>query len=144
MWPPLPSLLLGAIAAFTIAAREAPDERRLVLACLGAITAFAVFGKVLSPQYLVWTIPLGALAFAWRLHALAAVVAAATVLTLVEFPSRYFDLVARDPFPIGVVAVRDALLLAAVALSLRALRPEAATARSTPPARPRAPSPAPR
>ena len=66
----------------------------MVLASLAAVTAFAVLGKVLSPQFVIWILPLGALAFAWRMHALAAAVAAAAVLTQLEFPSRYFDLVA--------------------------------------------------
>ena len=35
---------------------------------------------------------------------LAATLAAATVLTQVEFPSRYFDLVEREPFPVALVA----------------------------------------
>jgi hypothetical protein len=76
---------------------------------------------VLSPQYLLWLVPLGALAFAWRLHALAAAVALAAVLTQVEFPSRYFELVDGDPFPVAVVTLRDAVLLAVVVLALRAL-----------------------
>ena len=47
------------------------DPRAVVLASLGAVAAFACLGRVLSPQFLVWTVPLGALAFAWRMHALA-------------------------------------------------------------------------
>jgi hypothetical protein len=77
---------------------------------------------VLSPQYMLWLVPLGALAFAWRLHALAAAVAAAAVLTQVEFPARYFDLVDREPFPVAVVALRNLVLLAVLVLALRALR----------------------
>lgn len=39
--------------------RRGPDDaRRLALAFTAAVVAFAVFGKVLSPQYLVWLIPL--------------------------------------------------------------------------------------
>ena len=57
---------------------------------------------------MIWVLPLGALALAWRLHALAAAVAAAAILTLVEFPARYFDLVTREPFALALVAVRDA------------------------------------
>jgi hypothetical protein len=103
-------------------AARRPGPRELVLASLAAAAAFAVLGKVLSPQYLVWALPLGALALAWGRVALAGTIAAATVLTLVEFPSRYFDLVAREPFPVAVVALRDLLLLVAVGLAGRALQ----------------------
>src|SRR5204863_2011955 len=112
-------LAMVALVAWTAARR--PDPRTLVLASLTAVAAFAALGKVLSPQFLIWTLPLGALAFAWGERALAAAVAAATALTLVEFPVRYFDLVARKPFPSAVVAVRDLCLLAVLGLSLRAL-----------------------
>ena len=102
-------------------ARGPSDARRLVLASLTAVAAFATLGKVLSPQYMLWLVPLGALAFAWRLHALAAATAAAAVLTQIEFPARYFDLVDREAFPIAVVALRNLVLLAVVFLALRAL-----------------------
>ena len=93
-----------------------------MLASLGAIAAFACFGRVLSPQYLVWTVPLGALALAWRLDTLALAVAGATVLTLVEFPGLYENLGGREPLPVAIVCLRDALLIAAVALTVRALQ----------------------
>jgi hypothetical protein len=38
------------------------------------------------------------------------------VLTFVEFPFRYFDLVAEDPGIVWLVAARDAAMLAVVAL----------------------------
>jgi hypothetical protein len=113
------ALMLGLIAAVT--ARLRGGGRVLVLGCLAAVALFAAFGKVLSPQYMLWLAPLGALAFAWRLHALAGAVAAAAVLTQVEFPARYFDLVEREPFPVAVVALRNLVLLAVVGLALRAL-----------------------
>jgi hypothetical protein len=111
-----------AVLALLAALAAGGDARGLVLASLAAVAAFAVLGKVLSPQYVLWLVPLGALAFAWRLHALAAAVVAAAVLTQVEFPARYFDLVDREPFPIAVVAARNLLLLAVLVLALRALR----------------------
>jgi ABC-type sugar transport system permease subunit len=117
----------------------------LCLASLAAVAALAVFAKVLSPQFLTWTIPLLALAVAWRLYALASLTAVASVLTLVEFPSHYFDLVAREPWAVAVVAIRDLALLAAVALAVAATRrPGAAAAGSPSPARPPRPRPAPR
>ena len=81
-----------------------------------------MLGKVLSPQFVIWVLPLGALAFAWRMHALALAVLAALVLTQIEFPAHYFDVVAREPFALVLVAVRDLVLLAVLVLSVRALR----------------------
>jgi Glycosyltransferase family 87 len=114
--------LVGMVIVIGLLAARAPgNARSLVLASLAAVVAFAALGKVLSPQYMLWLVPLGALAFAWRLHALAAAVAAAAVLTQVEFPARYFDLVNGEPFPVAVVAVRNLVLLAVLVLALRAL-----------------------
>jgi hypothetical protein len=68
-------------------------------------------------------LPLGALAFAWRMHALAAAALLAALLTQVEFPAHYFDVVAREPLAIAVVATRNLALLAVVVLSVRELQP---------------------
>jgi len=112
---------LAVLAALARLAAVSHDTRALVLASLGAVLAFATFGKVLSPQFLVWVAPLLALALAWRLWALAAALGVATLLTLAFFPSRYLDLVAHEPLPIALLAVRNAALLIAVGLTLRAL-----------------------
>ncbi len=112
--------LLAALVARPAAAGD--DRRRLVLAALAAVTAFAVLGKVLSPQFVIWVLPLGALAFAWRMHGLALAVLAAALLTQIEFPAHYFDVVAREPLAVALVAVRDLVLLAVLVLALRALR----------------------
>ena len=120
----LAAAMLAVIALLSLQAAAAPDDRRtVVLAALGAVAAFACLGRVLSPQYLVWTVPLGVLAFAWRLHALALVVALATLLTLIEFPGLYHELVDREGLPVALVCLRDAALLAGVALTVRALQP---------------------
>ena len=110
--------------------RAPPATRELVLGSLAAVLAFATLGKVLSPQYLIWIAPLGALAFAWRMYPLAALVALACVLTQIEFPARYFDLLTGEPFPVAVVVLRDLTLLAALGLCLAALAPR----RVSPPA----------
>lgn len=114
----------GLLAWLAAAAARRPEPRALVLASLTAVAAFAALGKVLSPQFLIWVAPLGALALAWRMHALAGAIAAATLLTLAEFPSRYFDVVEREPFALALVGLRDAVLLLAVALAAAALRRE--------------------
>jgi hypothetical protein len=98
-----------------------PGPRALVLASLAACAGFALFGKVLSPQFVIWVLPLGALAFAWRMHALAAVVALVALLTQIEFPAHYFDVVDGAPLAVGLVALRNIALAAVIALSLRDL-----------------------
>jgi hypothetical protein len=113
--------LVGVVAL--LASRTGRTPRELVLASLAATIAFALFGKVLSPQFVIWALPLGALAFAWRSHALAAAIGAAAVLTQIEFPAHYFDVVAREPLALALVAVRNAALLAAVVFAVRELQP---------------------
>jgi len=120
------AVLVGVVALFAIALtrrspRAPPTERAVALAGLGAVLAYASLGKVLSPQFLIWVAPLAALAFAWRLHALALVIGLATVLTLIEFPAHYADVVARAPGALALVATRDAALLTALALAAREL-----------------------
>jgi Glycosyltransferase family 87 len=119
------AVLAGVVALLAVCAARRPDPRSLVLASLATVTAFAVLGKVLSPQFVIWILPLGVLAFAWRMYALGAAVAAAAVLTQLEFPARYFDLVAREPLPLALVTLRNAVLLAALVLAVRALQPRA-------------------
>jgi hypothetical protein len=93
-----------------------------MLASLAACAGFALLGKVLSPQFVIWVLPLGALAFAWRMYALAAAVAVTAVLTQVEFPAHYFDVVGREPLAVGLVALRNVALAAVIGLALRQLR----------------------
>jgi hypothetical protein len=114
-------LMVGLVAV--LATRVGHTRRELVLASLAATIAFALFGKVLSPQFAIWALPLGALALAWRRYALAAAVGLAAVLTQVEFPAHYFDVVAREPLALALVAARNAALLAALVLALRELQP---------------------
>ena len=146
----LGALLVCLVGLVTVECARRPDERSLVLASLAATAAFAALGKVLSPQFLIWVAPLAALALGWRMRALAAAAGGAILLTLVEFPAHYADVVSGEPLALALVAVRNLLLLAAVALSVRAIAaspapaPEAAAARSRWPARPRRPRPAPR
>jgi hypothetical protein len=128
------ALLLIALAIITAAAYARPDERQLLLCALTAILAFVGLNKVLSPQYVIWLVPVAALGWALRERAVAGLTAAAIGLTQVEFPSRYFELVERDTGLIVLVAARNALLLAALAVAMSRLVSRAGTARSSPPA----------
>jgi hypothetical protein len=86
----------------------------MVMCGFAALLAFVTLGKVFSPQYVIWLAPFAALAWVWRLRAVALLTTAAIVLTHVEFPSRYFDLINVEPGVVVIVAARNALLLVAL------------------------------
>jgi hypothetical protein len=120
----------GVLGAAALAARGERDVRRLGLCAMLAVLAFVAFGKVLSPQYLVWLMPFAAVAWAWGARVPALLTLAAAVVTQLEFPSRYFHLLTGDGTTFAIVGVRNALLIAA-GISLAA-----AVARSRSPAEP--------
>ena len=109
-------LLVLALAAIALLAARRPDARHLVLCGFAALLAFVTLGKVFSPQYVIWLAPFAALAWVWGRHAVALLVTAAIVLTHVEFPNRYFDLINADSSVVAIVAARNVLLLAALAV----------------------------
>ncbi|HWH14703.1 MAG TPA: hypothetical protein VNT51_08145, partial [Miltoncostaeaceae bacterium] len=92
-------------------------EARLMAAALAATMAAVVAGgKVLSPQFMLWLVPLGLLVGGrYGVPALATTVAA-LVATQLWFPGRYWDLVALESAPIWMLAGRNALLIALVAM----------------------------
>lgn len=106
------------VVALLARARSALALDRAVLA---ALLAFVALGKVLSPQYLVWLLPLAALAWVRGDRAVAGLVTAAAVATLSYFPGDYFELVGRDAPTVVLVGARNALLVAALVLAVRAL-----------------------
>jgi hypothetical protein len=133
-------LLCAAFVALILAARRMDDVRGMGLAGLASAAAFASLGKVLSPQFMLWLVPLAAVAFAWGMYALGVVTTAAIGATLAWFPDRYFDLVAREDTPLIAVAGRNGLLLLMLALVAwevrRLIRESREPARSTPQVRP--------
>jgi len=102
------------VVTWLLYARGPQTRERLVAYSAAAVVAFAAFGKVLSPQYLVWLIPLVPLVRSRRVQAL---LVAALVLTQVEFPARYWPF-ANDlrPSISAVVLARDFVLVAIFAL----------------------------
>jgi len=107
-------LQVGAIAGVWVWFwRGDPGSReRLVAASAAAVCAFVALGKVLSPQFLIWLLPLVPLVRGRRGFAASALLGLALLLTQVWFPIRYFDLVAFDPFPSWVLLARDVVLVA--------------------------------
>jgi L-cystine uptake protein TcyP (sodium:dicarboxylate symporter family) len=92
-----------------------------------ALVAFVALGKVLSPQFLIWLVPVVPLVAGLRGLRASALLAGGLVLTQLWFPSRYWDLARElDPFVSGLVLARDvvlvALLITLVAGSRRAAK----------------------
>jgi hypothetical protein len=112
-------LLLGVLAVIgALVVRGPPTEDSLLLGSLAALLAFAALGKVLSPQFLIWLVPFAAIAWTRGERALALMLGGAVLLTQFEFPGRYTSLVAEHTPVILLVAVRNAVLLAALGLTL--------------------------
>jgi Glycosyltransferase family 87 len=106
-----------------------PAERdRLVRACAAAVCAFIAFGKVLSPQFLIWLVPLVVLVRGRRGLAAGALFALALVLTQLWFPFRYWDLALHfAALPSWLVLARDLVLLALLAVLVWPLQPRLGT-----------------
>jgi hypothetical protein len=100
--------------------RELPSPATLAVSAAAVLTAFVALGKVLSPQFLIWLVPVVVLA---RRASANAMLAAALVLTQLWFPFRYWDLVRElDPRVSWLVLARDLVLLALLATLVRAVR----------------------
>jgi hypothetical protein len=127
------ALIAVSLAILWLAYRR-PTNDAVVLASLAIALAFVAFSKVLSPQYVIWLLPLAAAAYGRGAKLGPALVALASLTTQLWFPGRYFDVVYQHAWAVIAVGVRNALLLAALAATARALarspRPAAASGRT--------------
>jgi hypothetical protein len=101
---------------WTSFARGRGDGEALVRSTAAALCAFVALGKVLSPQFLIWLIPIVPLVRGRRGLWASGLLAAALVLTQVWFPFRYFRLALH--FEAGLSWVLLARDLALVALTV--------------------------
>jgi Glycosyltransferase family 87 len=128
-------LQLVALLVLWVAFARGPATReRLVRYVAATATAYVAFGKVLSPQYLIWLVPLVPLMYGRRGTIASGVLALALVATQVWFPFRYYDLRdLHDAFAAWLVLARDVWLLVLLAVLLVPL------SRAGPPSVPTAP-----
>jgi len=113
-------LVVAIAATFAVLLRRArppADARLFVAATAATMAALLATGKVLSPQFLVWLLPAGLLVSGPYGAATAWTTLLAMALTQAYFPSRYFDLVNLDAPAIGLLVLRDSVLVALVALA---------------------------
>jgi hypothetical protein len=112
--------LAAVVAVWILYARGARTRPRLIVAAAAAVAVWVAFGKVLSPQFLVWLLPLVALLRARREGVL---LLAAFGLTQAVYPARYDALVGLHALPIALLAARNLVLLAlAASLIARLMR----------------------
>ncbi len=114
-----------AVVLVLVVARElwlGPDEdSRLVTAFAASVTAFVVFGKVLSPQYLTWLVPLVPLAAGRKGRLAAGVFFVLLTVTQLEYLAGDHGL-RNQNWTVWLLLARNGALVATFVLLLGALR----------------------
>ena len=101
------------VAIWALYARGRGGREELVRACAAAAVAFVALGKVFSPQFLIWLVPLVPLVRGRRGLWASGLFFVAMVLTQLWFPFRYWAYALQfDPTASWLVLVRDLVMLA--------------------------------
>jgi glycosyl transferase family 87 len=120
------STLFEVVTVFAVwtlfARRRHIDGETVLLAAAAAVAALVAFDKVLSPQYLIWIVPLIPLVRGWRGFWASALLFLALGLTQAWFPQNYWPLATdhRSPWS-WYLLVRDLALVALAAVLLLGL-----------------------
>ncbi len=111
-------LQLGALVGIWVSfARGRSEPERLVRYTAAAVVAFVALGKVLSPQFLIWLVPLVPLIRGRRGLTASALLGGAIVVTQIWFPYHYWDYALTfDTTVSWLVLGRDALLVGLLAV----------------------------
>lgn len=109
--------IVGIAALLLVSVRyargDAENDARFVRYAAAAIVAFVAFGKVVSPQFLVWLLAVVVLVQGARGVMAITLLVVASALTRLWFPREYWELVKQfDPASSWLVLARDLLLVA--------------------------------
>ncbi|MFI8517318.1 glycosyltransferase 87 family protein [Streptomyces sp. NPDC085481] len=100
-------------------------------AAFAAVLLFTVTSRVISPQYLIWLLGLGAVCLTSRrtvMRPVALLLLPAAALSALAYPVLYDDVLAGTPAGLTVMTLRNGVLLAAAALAARRLWTASVTA----------------
>jgi hypothetical protein len=100
------------------------DPETIVLAALAVLLAVLCGNKVLSPQHLLWILPLVALCIVTRSalqRTVGVLMLIAVAITQAEFPAYYHHLRQMDAVPVLLIAARNLLLAAAFVVAVASL-----------------------
>ena len=89
-----------------------------------AVLMFTTTSRVISPQYMVWLVGLGAVCLCFRESRMGVpvgLVLVASLVTVLEFPVWFGHVVASDALGIALLVVRNGLLVAATVVAARVL-----------------------
>jgi Glycosyltransferase family 87 len=119
------------VLVWLVFARGSRGREQLLVGSAAAVAVWVLFGKVLSPQYLLWLVPLVAVVVGRSPPKLAvpAVLVAAIGLTHAVYPNRYDELIRLDTLPIALLLARNALLVVLAAALLARLYREGVAGR---------------
>jgi uncharacterized membrane protein len=108
-------LLLLVLCCVWIGYLHGPAEsHRLIAYAAAAVAAFVALGKVLSPQFLLWLLPLVPLVRGRRGVTSSALLGLAAALTTIWIPFRQVALTEFAPLPSWALLIRDLILVAVV------------------------------
>ena len=121
--PAVAGVLLSVVQLATLAwiwLRRPASAEGLVRWSVAGLVAFVALGKVLSPQFLIWLVPLVPLVAGRRGLRASALLAVALALTQLWFPYRYWELALEfDGVASGLVLARDLVLVAVLVVLVK-------------------------
>ncbi|WP_432135592.1 MULTISPECIES: glycosyltransferase 87 family protein [unclassified Streptomyces] len=115
----LTAVAFGWLLLWRLSARRLPP-RSLAEAAFTGVLLFTVTSRVISPQYLVWLLGVAAVCLCFRDTVMgppALLVALASPVTVLEFPVWFDRVVASEPLGVGLLFVRNGLLVAAALIA---------------------------
>jgi hypothetical protein len=103
--------VVAIVAVWLVYAAGRATKERVLVAATAAVCAFIVFDRVLSPQYLIWLVPMVMIVPGRRGFAAAVLLAASMVLTQIWFPQHFVQLKEFLPLESWAVIARNLVLL---------------------------------